>query len=327
MTTTRQKEPMTTHALGHRIGRLLIMGGLPLTLSCAASPADDQPCFDGATQPCLCGDGDKGTQTCDAGIFGVCVCTPSSSDGSALDGAPLDVVDDVAAQDSGQAPADGGVVPKDAGLNLDGGDSKTCKSDKDCKAESKVCDPLTNMCVACLTDDECAESEHCVALACQTYTSCTNSLGCKSAAGPDSKAQPICDPSIGECTACLTEADCEANQDCKGKSCVPYKTCQNSTDCSADRVCDKASKRCVACLNDNDCSASELCDAGECRAFVACSSDKQCTPLGQLCDTDKGKCAQCLEHTDCPETYHCQNAGVAKTGMCLLDVCAQSQGA
>ena len=30
----------------------------------------------------------------------------------------------------------------------------TCASDKDCKDQGQVCDPLTSVCVACLTDAE-----------------------------------------------------------------------------------------------------------------------------------------------------------------------------
>jgi hypothetical protein len=202
-----------------------------------------------------------------------------------------------------------------------------CQGDKDCTSVGKVCDPLTKLCVACLTDAECAPSQHCVALACQTYTACSNSLGCKAAKGPDGLDQPICDQKIGECSACLTAADCPASNDCKEKQCVPFLSCQKSTDCGSDQVCDKAAGRCVECLGTNDCAKNELCEAGTCSAFVPCSSDKQCTQIGLLCDQPKGKCAQCLQNSDCPEIYNCQAVGVAKTGACVLDACAQGQGA
>ncbi len=202
----------------------------------------------------------------------------------------------------------------------------TCKSDKDCAAAGKVCDPLSLVCVACLSDAECAPSQHCVGLACQTYTACTNSLGCTNAKGPDGVGQPICDKTIGECSACLAAADCPASNDCLAKACVPYKTCQNSTECGATQVCDKVANRCVDCLGNADCQSNELCQAGTCTAFVACASDKQCTPLGLLCDTAKGKCAQCLTNTDCPDIYNCQKVGVDGTGQCIVDVCAQGQG-
>ncbi len=252
-----------------------------------------------------------------------------------------DVLVDTVSDVSGEVGADANEIADDASdsgatdaVAADAADTadvpvapSTCKSDKDCSAAGKVCDPLTLVCVACLSDAECGPSQHCVGLICQTYTACNNSLGCKTAKGPDGLDQPICDQKSSECTACLTAADCPASNDCIAKACVPFKTCQNSTDCGTTQVCDKASNRCVDCLGNADCQANELCEAGTCRPFVACASDKQCTPLGLLCDTAKGKCAQCLQNTDCPEIYNCQKVAVAQTGKCVLDVCAQGQGA
>ncbi|HIA03129.1 MAG TPA: hypothetical protein EYN66_14690, partial [Myxococcales bacterium] len=203
----------------------------------------------------------------------------------------------------------------------------SCDSDKDCTAEGKICDPLTESCVNCLTDAECDEFQHCVLLNCQDYTACSNSLGCVDAMGPDKEAQPICDSDIGECSACLSAADCPESHDCTAKQCVPYQSCKNSTDCGADEVCDKSTGRCVNCLTNNDCSTNSLCEAGLCKAFTPCVSDKDCTSQGLLCDTNKTKCAQCLEHADCPAIYNCQAIGVDGTGVCVVDACAQGQGA
>ena len=75
--------------------------------------------------------------------------------------------------------------------------------------------------VACLTDAECAPSQHCVNLTCQGFTSCTNSLGCQSAVAPNGSSQPICDKAIGECAACVADVDCPPNHECKQCSCYP----------------------------------------------------------------------------------------------------------
>ncbi len=303
--------------------------------ACVATPAPrnfTSPCEEGVLKPCDCEDGSQSTQTCSGGVYQDCACdgdAGSRTDGTAQpDASPrTDAASpaDTASGGDAAAPSD---TTADAASDA-GGSSGTlaCQSDKDCKDAGKVCDPLTKVCVACLTDAECAPSQHCVGLSCQGYTSCTNSLGCKAAKGPDGKDQPICDQAIGECSACLTAADCPASHDCKGKQCIPFKTCQNSTECAKDEVCDKLSSRCVQCLGDNDCAANQLCEQGKCNAFMPCSSDKQCTDKGFLCDQAKGKCAQCLANSDCPGIYNCQNVGVAKTGLCVLDVCAQGQGA
>ena len=283
-------------------------------------------CEDGATKPCTCEDSSKSSQTCVGGEFEACACS-AVADAAGKDAGRLA---DAAPNDSA-APVDSASVPdQSAPPDATPPDAVTagpCESDKDCKAGGKICDPLTKLCVACLTDSECGPSQHCFGLTCQTYVGCSNSLGCKAAKGQDGKDQAICDQKIGECTACLSAADCPASHDCKAKQCVSFKTCQNSTDCGKDQVCNKSTNRCVQCLADNDCGANHLCEDGLCQAFVPCSSDKQCTPLGLLCDGSKGKCAQCLQNGDCPAIYNCQSVGVAKTGLCVLDVCAQGQGA
>ncbi len=346
--------------------RILASAALTVAfVACGSEPdATVTACENGVMKACTCDDGSKSTQTCTAGKYAACDCqqmqADTGADGTVEDAAQLDTVaadsvaPDAAGADSGlpdssipdttatdatvadstdpdaaQVDTQGDAGAADAVADTSDATSGpvACASDKDCKDAGKVCDPLTKQCVACLTDAECATSQHCVSYLCQAYTLCTNSLGCKAAKGPDGNDQPICDQKIGECSACLTSADCPASNDCKGKQCVPYKTCQNSTECSKDEVCDKAQNRCVQCLGDNDCAANQLCEQGKCNSFIPCSSDKQCTDKGLLCDQAKGKCTQCLQNSDCPGIYNCQNTGVAKTGICVLDVCAQGQGA
>ena len=296
-------------------------------------------CEDGTLKPCTCDDGSKSTASCASGVYGACDCQPADGSSRAGDSSGADAVQPDAAQPDTAQPdtAQPDVLPADiaqpdtAQPETTPTDTatppSTCQSDKECKNFGLVCDPLTKKCVTCLSDAECAASQHCVGLTCQGYTTCSNSLGCKAAKGPDGKDQPICDQGLGECSACLSAADCPASHDCKAKQCVPFKTCQNSTECGKDEVCNKSNNRCVQCLGDNDCGANQLCEEGKCNPFVPCSSDKQCTPLGLLCDASKGKCAQCLQNVDCPDIYNCQNVGVAKTGLCVLDACAQGQGA
>lgn len=287
----------------------LLASVLGLT-ACEDAPAGNvTPCASGTSWACTCAGGVAGTQSCVAGVVQPCSCAGSLDAGSDLSGNADTTGDD----GSSSAP--------------DSNAPTACKSDKDCTGAGLVCDPLTNVCVACLTDSDCGPSQHCVGRVCQGFTPCNNSLGCTEAIGPDGAEQPICDKAIGECSTCLSDADCPSSHDCLGKACVPYTTCKNSKDCSGDTVCNLTTSRCVQCLGNNDCTEGQLCEAGTCRSFVACNSDKQCTPLGLLCDQQRGKCAQCLQNSDCPAIYHCTNTGVANTGVCTLDVCAQGQGA
>ena len=294
--------------------------------ACGQSPATvtgTMPCVAGAVSVCNCPDGTTGTSLCEAGVPGDCACgdatasadgglTDATSADAALDATVTDMVVDSVAPD-GSNPDGFGVLP--------------CQSDKDCKPSGGVCDPLTKKCVACLIDIDCPDGHHCVAKACVAFTGCSNSLGCTSAVGPDGQSQPICDQKTGECTACTTAADCPASNDCIAKTCVPFNVCQNSTQCSKDQVCDPATNRCVQCVGIADCPSDSLCEVGNCHTFTPCASDKACTPMGMLCDVVKGKCTQCLKNADCPDIYNCQNVGVAGTGVCVLDMCAQGQGA
>ncbi len=323
---------------------LLTVGLLALLTGCGQDGITNgasNTCVSGATLACACPDGSASARVCEAGVFGACVCGDTSggsdtvSDTAPDTAQPGDVQDDTAlvdvAPDASLADTtNDAATDVVAGTDTSGPETSgpvACVSDKDCTAAGQVCDPLTKICVPCLIDADCPASQHCVATACVGFTGCSNSLGCVAAKGPDGKDQPICDAATGECTACLTAADCPASNDCLAKACVPFKVCQNSTQCGQDEVCDATSNRCVQCASNADCPENTLCEAGKCNAFTPCVSDKACTKLGQLCDVPKGKCAQCLKNVDCPEIYHCETKAVAGTGMCVLDVCAQGQGA
>lgn len=332
---------------------IVLVAGNALAGCGSDSPPGTLPCVEGSTAACVCPGGSSGSQVCQGGAFGLCDC------GSAMDAALLADASDAGESDA-QASANDAALPgtdaastasdaattvDDAASAADGAASDaavasdtdaagsdavattSCTSDKDCKDAGKICDPLTKACVDCLADSDCGPLQHCKSLFCVDFTPCSNSLGCVAATGPDGAALPICDAQQAECVACLSSNDCPANNDCIQNGCVPFTPCNNSKDCLITEVCNTTTGRCAQCLGNNDCGSSQLCESGQCRDFVACSSDKQCTPLGLLCDPAKGKCSQCLKNTDCPEIYHCTPSGVAGTGQCTLDVCAQGQGA
>lgn len=252
-------------------------------------------------------------------------------DGSAVDtagAATADGLDAAAADDltGTDASEDGNADAAQDSTADNGSPGGPCKSNDDCPAAAKICDPLPGKCAACLFDGDCASGQRCVSRTCVAYTTCANSLACKDAKGPGGKDQAICDPAKGECVACVADADCPQGQMCHKNNCLAVTICINSTQCPPDKVCDPKLGQCFACVADMDCPANHLCQDHVCQAYVSCASDKQCTPMGQLCDSAKGKCAGCLKNEDCPGVYHCGPSGVGGTGSCEIDVCQPGQG-
>lgn len=236
--------------------------------------------------------------------------TPDAID-DADDDAPGDVPDSTAKDISTDVPE------LDTSVDLrDTPDASplTCRSDNDCTAHGLLCDPLTEVCVECLSDSHCGALEHCRDRRCEGFTPCASSLDCASAPGA-----PICDEALSECVECVFADDCTAPATCTNNTCVPYTPCLSSRDCPHGEVCDEARNRCAACVFDNDCGPSQHCTNYECVPFVACVSDNNCTSLGLLCDRTVGECRECLQHAHCPDAYHCAD------GACVIDVCVPAR--
>jgi hypothetical protein len=138
---------------------------------------------------------------------------------------------------------------------------------------------------------------------------CQNSLEC-----PSNK---VCDRAIGMCVACVTAADCPADNECTARHCVPITPCATSLECPQNQVCDTAAGRCVACLGDADCvDVTMKCVAKSCR--TECVSDRTCAPLGLLCDPASGSCVLCVGQTDCPSGQVCR-ANSCENAICPPD--------
>ena len=146
------------------------------------------------------------------------------------------------------------------------GDQGQCPSGMICDLDSSVCVPCTPQCEgkSCGPDScggmcgLCADTETCSGGVCQ---------------GGDCSAQEcfplICNPEMGECTAC-----------------------EGNNQCGADWLCDPVSGNCVACVNDGDCPGDQQCIDSNCAPPPPCQSNEDC-PDGKKCDTQTGLCGGC----------------------------------
>ncbi len=192
--------------------------------------------------------------------------------------------DDVDAHNSDAAPnqSDTPKIPDD----ID--ESPTCSTNAECTGSRGVCDPMSQLCVDCLFDSQCADGGRCIDRACKTEGTCESNLECTSVAG-----KPVCNHALRECVA----------------------SCTNSLDCEQGDICDPARKQCVQCASNLDCSTGERCVDSQCEAYLACQSDNQCTPHGLLCNVERGACNECENDASCPNAYHCTE------GRCVVDRC------
>ena len=152
--------------------------------------------------------------------------------------------------------------------------------------ETPLCDPSTNLCVACITDDDCVGTP-----------------------------TPVCDDTTKTCRGCLTDADCTAG----APACQPSGLCgecsaTNLTLCVAPlSVCEPATGICVNCITDGDCTDEDApnCDTGAhlCRE---CLTNENCDRIRPVCDSS-GTCNSCQSDVDCPVDYPaCTSSGACE---------------
>jgi hypothetical protein len=127
----------------------------------------------------------------------------------------------------------------------------------DCTAQGQHCDPAGLTCVACVSDDQCAAGERCIAGSCADDP-CL----------PDPCTQVPVPACLGEVLTSYRGA-CEAVD---GSARCTYPEDQIS-DCAALGLrCDPASPACVECLTDAECAwPFEVCQASACAA--GCQDD------------------------------------------------------
>lgn len=74
---------------------------------------------------------------------------------------------------------------------------KTCGSSKDCI--HSVCHPTSNICVECLSINDCGTGQFCMGHDCVTAVACTSDKNCPG---------QLCDPDLSICVDCITASHC-----------------------------------------------------------------------------------------------------------------------
>jgi hypothetical protein len=172
-----------------------------------------------------------------------------------------------------------------------------CAGDGDCGDPAPRCEPVSNACVQCLAEEDCAAVE----------------------------GRTLCDESAHECVACLSHDDCAVVglPRCDGGVCVACTP--GGDECAAVGTCfadnpnttgDDAMEgaftgACVACNEDADCDGGDECDAWTHACVVPSGAVNQC----QACVTD----GDCDAGSGCVEVSF---EGTRIGTYCALDGCA-----
>jgi hypothetical protein len=129
-----------------------------------------------------------------------------------------------------------------------------------------------------------------------------------------------CDPTSGECVACVDDSQCTqpglTRCDSALHTCVQ---CGVDGDCTPD-VCESVTHQCVApCLDGGGCPASAPTCSMPRALCVRCSGDADCVAAssGHMCDTASGQCVQCTSSAQCPSTTPLCNRSTDRCVQCL----------
>ena len=122
---------------------------------------------------------------------------------------------------------------------------------------------------------------------------------------------PFCEPTTGQCAACLTDQDCGPSSYCAMGVCREQQgECLSNGDCAgnpAGALC--FVDRCVECIATEHCPPRSACEGNVC-------VDALCEGLlcqgGAACNAATGKCDPSCEQTGCLDGQQCD----AATGQC-----------
>ena len=210
--------------------------------------------------------------------------------------------------------------------------------DEVCDAQTPLCEPSLLMCVQCLDNQDCNQSnaslcnENNECAPCQIDADCghlfdTGSLACDAVLGlcvectqnsHCSGDTPVCDTVLQQCVAC-TDTDtsyCDENSlVCKidVQQCVQ---CLSNSDCASDAqnsLCD--TNVCAQCQVDDDCSlitGANVCASDGCVECTAenedaCAVSQRCKASSNTCVTQGSQdaCDTCDEDIDCLKGQYC----------------------
>lgn len=147
-----------------------------------------------------------------------------------------------------------------------------CTTNTDC-GTAGVCLTSEKRCVECLVNQDCPAGEQC-----DTDHTC---YGCKADADcAGDPAKPKCSPTLRQCVACVTNAECSGATPICDPSVGTCVGCVSDGDCTTKGVgqCDPADKTCKQCLGDADCSGA-TCSSNSCSGAPANDTCANLFPL------------------------------------------------
>lgn len=181
----------------------------------------------------------------------------------------------------------------------------SCKSDKDCKPPTAVCD--NNKCVECKADSDCPKGKKCSANACVLAAECTKDDQCPTG--------QVCQ--AGKCKPCATNADCGPGGTCEAGACKQGTKCAKDEDCADDEDCVNGFCR--------KATASGPVDAACALATVYFAFDDSSIQQSERDRLDQN--AQCIEKTKGKGVYlvgHTDTSGTEEYNIALSERRAQS---
>jgi hypothetical protein len=328
--------------------------GTPGTSSTADATLTD---LQGCKSPADCNDGDPCTQD-NCGPGGLCSAVAVAGCSQPCD--PL-MQCTVGVCDPGKNACVGCVQDGDckAGMWCDSGKcavAKACKSDLECKTQSKVCSAGPEVCVDCESNADCAAGTRCEGRHCVPRKVCASSKDCPK----------LCDKKSGFCIDCNVSGDCSADQYCNPfGQCAPaictVGTCLSTrhfpcksdrsgfepgTDCASLNPCSTGtcqSSGCATvatsglCNDGNLCTSADACKEGKCAgAAIDCTDKNPCTL--DTCSPTSG-CKHTTHEGTCDDGNSCSTGDSCENGTCAgvllacddgdpctTDACSQSAG-
>ncbi|MGD2109673.1 MAG: hypothetical protein PVI86_09805, partial [Phycisphaerae bacterium] len=207
-----------------------------------------------------------------------------------------------------------GVCDCDDGLYCNGTDtcvSETCVPGSD-PCPGQMCDETNDICVDCLVDGDCDDSnvctdDACVGGVCQNTNNtgpcddglyCTDTDTCSggscSGSGDTCPGQ-FCDETNDQCVDCFVDGDCDDSNLCTDDACVGG-ACQNTNNTDP-------------CDDGLYCTVTDACSGGSC-----VGSGDACP--GQVCDETNDVCVDCLGDGDCDDGEYCNGIETCVGNVC-----------
>jgi len=178
------------------------------------------------------------------------------------------------------------------------GDAKDAKGEvctPDCAGKECGSDGCSGSCGDChMLLEECNAEGQCVAFACESSKDCPGSL--------------VCAKEIGDCVACVVDADCGEGEVCGTDfECHEQIACESDKECKDDgMVCDMEAGQCVECLETTDCADEEYCKEQFCVADECVAGETYCDANSVTACLEDGSGRSTAE--TCGEGQYCEEA-------------------